>query len=828
LSGEPIARAGRPPGREEQDTQDTQYSGRPWADRRGPAKRPDNHQWKGHKVKNGDRITYETYEVGGLAAPAEILIDRYGFPHIYAADAYDAFFTQGFCVAQDRLWQIDLWRRRGLGLLSEVFGSSFIEKDRATRLFLYRGDMRSEWLAYGSDTKRVVAAFVAGINEYVALVEEKPSLLPPEFGLLGYRPAYWSPEDVARIRSHGLSRNVAEEVARARVLRDFEPRIEALRKVLEPSREPRVPEGLDLSLIPEDVLQVYELATTPVVFGEAAGPVPEGSNNWAISPRRTSTGRPILANDPHRAQSVPSLRYVVHLSAPGMDVIGAGEPALPGISIGHNGKITFGLTIFSIDQEDLYVYETNPGDPSEYLYRGRWEPMEVERQRVPVKGGEPVEVELGFTRHGPVVYEDPDKHLAFAVRAAWLEPGMAPYLGSIDYMRAKNWDQFLAAMNRWGAPGENQVYADVEGNIGWKPVGLVPRRPNWDGLLPVPGDGRYEWDGFLDADELPLELNPPRGWVATANEMNLPEGYPHEQKKVGFEWYAPYRYQRIAEVLDENPNFGLEDSARLQTDHLSIPARRIVARLEGLRSEDPKVEGALRMLREWNHVMAAGSSAAALFEVWYRLHLRPALLEATMAGAVVPEGWAEAVAAVIPFEEQAGDPRTDLRLIEEPDKFLGSESEETLKGILLRTLGDAVGYLESLLDLDWQGWKWGSLHQAFLVHPLAQLAGEKERQRLNIGPAPRGGSGDTVGNTAYRTEDFRQTGGSSFRIVVDVGEWDNSLVVNSPGQSGDPRNHHYADLFAIWAEDGSLPLLYDREKVEAATDKKIRLWPEER
>ena len=427
------------------------------------------------------------------------------------------------------MWQIDLWRRRGLGLLSEVFGPSFVEKDRAARLFLYRGEMRSEWLAYGSDSKRVATAFVSGVNEYVRLSREDPALLPEEFRLMGYLPSFWSPEDVARIRSHGLYQNLASEVERVLVLRDFGPEVEALRKPLEPPRDVAVPEGLDLSLIPADVLRVYELATEPVEFtggqsSHAKGM--EGSNNWAISPGRTTTGRPILANDPHRAQSVPSLRYAIHLSAPGMDVIGAGEPALPGVSIGHDGKIAFGFTVFSIDQEDLYVYETNPDDPSEYRYERRWEPMQAERQLIPVKEGDPVEAELKFTRHGPVIYEDKEKNIAFAVRAAWLEPGTAPYLGSVDYMRAGDWDGFLAAMNRWGAPGENQVYADTDGNIGWKPAGLVPRRPNWDGLLPVPGDGRYEWDGFLDADELPVEFNPPRGWVASANEMNLPEGYP--------------------------------------------------------------------------------------------------------------------------------------------------------------------------------------------------------------------------------------------------------------------------------------------------------------
>jgi penicillin amidase len=767
-----------------------------------------------------------SYAVGGLRAPVEILVDRWGVPHVYASSPYDAFFAQGFNAARDRLWQIDLWRRRGLGLLSEILGPSFVEKDRAVRLFLYRHDMRTEWLAYGSDTKRVATAFVSGINEYVRLACGDPDLLPEEFRLMGYVPSFWSPEDVARIRSHGLYNNLASEVERALAHGAFGPQVENQRKPLQPPLELTVPEGLDPSLIPSDVLRVYELATAPVEFsGEQSPPARslEGSNNWAVSPGRTATGRPILANDPHRAQSVPSLRYAIHLSSPGMDVIGAGEPALPGVSIGHNGKIAFGLTIFSIDQEDLYVYETNPEDPSEYRYRGRWEPMEVERQLIPVKGGDPAEAEFRFTRHGPVIYEDPEKNIAFAVRAAWLEPGTAPYLGSIDYMRARDWDGFLAAMNRWGSPGENQVYADTDGNIGWKPAGLIPRRPNWDGLLPVPGDGRYEWEGFLEADELPVEFNPPRGWVASANEMNLPEGYPHEEKKVGFEWYAPYRYQRIAEVLSANPASSLQDSLRLQADHLSVPARRIVARLRGLNPEDPETALAMRMLTSWDCVLRADSAPAALFEVWYRMHLREALLRRAMERIVEPGRLAEAISRVMRVEDQAGDARVDLEILEELDARLG---QEALTGVILSSLREAVGHMVRLLGADPTAWEWGRLHHAFLVHPLSPLAEGRTRERMDLGPVPRGGSGDTVGNTAYRLEDFRQTGGSSWRVVIDVGGWDDSLFVNSPGQSGDPASPHYADLFRPWSRDEAVPLLYSRRKVEAATERRIILEPE--
>ena len=513
------------------------------------------------------------YELPGLAAPVQIIVDRFGVAHIRAGCADDVFRAQGWNAARDRLWQLDFWRRRGLGLLAEVFGEELVERDRAARLFTYRGDMRAEWLAYGSDTKRVATAFTEGVNAWIDLTEREPDLLAVEFREVGYRPARWEPADLARIRSHGLSFNVEQEVARARTLHEFGAGVEDLRRVREPPVDLEVPEGLELGSIPDEVLRVYRLAKDPPLLHGPGDPAsPEGSNNWVVAGSRTATGRPLLANDPHRALSLPSLRYLVHLTAPGLDVIGGGEPALPGISIGHNGHIAFGLTVFAVDQEDLYVYETQPGRPREYRYADRYEPMRVVREAITVQGRPPVEVELLFSRHGPVVHEDAERGLAYAVRAAWLEPGTAPYLGSMDYMRARDWDGFLAAMNRWGAPGENQLYADPAGRIAWKPGGLVPRRPNWDGLLPVPGDGRYEWSGFADADELPVEVDPERGFIATANEMNLPEGHPSRHIPVGFEWSAPTRVGRIREVLGQTDAMSVADCVDLQNDVLS-PAR---------------------------------------------------------------------------------------------------------------------------------------------------------------------------------------------------------------------------------------------------------------
>ena len=765
-------------------------------------------------------------EVPGLSAPAEILVDRWGVPHIYAADQYDAFFVQGFNAARDRLWQIDLWRRRGLGRLSEVFGPAFVEQDRAARLFLYRGSMFREWLAYGSDAKRIAEAFTAGVNAFVALTERDPSRLPPEFELLDYRPARWAAEDVVRIRSHGLWRNVVSEVLRARSACTGDLDADRVRQPLEPAWTPALPAGLDPCTVPEGVLDVYLLAKAPVRFDAQGLPRvaeldPEqawrraratGSNNWAVAPSRTDTGRPILADDPHRSHAVPSLRYIAHLSAPGLNVIGAGEPALPGISIGHNERIAFGLTIFPMDQEDLYFYETAEGDPSRYRYGDRFERVRALRETIAVRGAEDEEVVLRFTRHGPIVHEEADSGRLWAVRAAWLEPGMAPYFGSVEYMRARNWDEFVAALNRWGAPSENQVYADVDGHIGYKPAGLLPRRPDHDGLLPVPGDGRHEWDDFHHMDALPVELDPDRGWVATANALTLPPDHPVDRVRVGFEWAAPWREERIAEVLAAGDPHRFAESVALQRDQVSLPARRIGAALAGIRPREEIDRRALELLRGFDGDLRADSAAAALFEVWFSRHLRSAV-----AAALLDADTAERVGSA--------DTRVAVRAVTRPGELLDTEARDKL---VRSTLIAAWADVAARLGWDPEAWRWGDLHRSHFVHPLAAVAAARDAElaaAMTLPDHPMGGSGQTPNNTRYGREDFLVRGGASFRMVLDVGAWDAGRMTNAPGQSGVPGSPHYGDLLEPWAELGSLPLLYSREAVEAATVRRIELRP---
>lgn len=745
----------------------------------------------------------ESYTVPGLEEPAEIIVDEWGVPHIYAATHYDAFFVQGFNAARDRLWQIDTWRRRGLGKLAEVLGAAYLQQDRATRLFLYRGDLYREWLAYGSDAKKIAQAFTAGINAYVELVYERPDLLPPEFGLLGYGPAKWRPSDVVRIRSHGLLRNVASEVRRARIICEAGLSTAGYWRKLEPAWTTEIPAGLVPCSIPEDVLQLYLLAKAPVLFNApqlAAAKaraleldLTRGSNNWTVSPRRSATGRPVLANDPHRGHSVPSLRYISHLVAPDLNVIGAGEPALPGISIGHNEQIAFGLTIFSIDQEDLYVYERSDKG---YRYRGEWRPFETISESVAVRGQEPVTMEFRFTRHGPVVYEN--QKLAFAVRAAWLDAGMAPYFGSVEYMRAGNWREFSGSLNRWGAPSENQVYADTSGNIGYKPAGLFPRRPNWDGLLPVPGDGRFEWDGYFDMDVLPAEYNPERGYSGTANSMNLPAAYPIEEFTMGLEWAEPWRYDRVMSTLASQPAHTLEDSAALQRDYRSLLAVKIIARLPAAADG-----AAMKMLRDWDATLSPNSAAAALYGIWLHRHLLPAFEQQ-----LVPEN----PTIVSPLGGFGA-----LRMMREAG---GAET-------VVATLDAAFEDAKILLGDEPAAWRWGALHEIRFRHPLQHLASGELADAMRYQAYPRGGSGNTTNNTRFGRKDFLVAGGASYRMVLDVGNWDAATMTNAPGQSGDPRSPFYDNLLEGWANDGSFPLIYSREKVETHRALTISLLPRE-
>ncbi|MCP3798187.1 penicillin acylase family protein [Allokutzneria sp. A3M-2-11 16] len=756
--------------------------------------------------------TPTTYAVRGLDQPVRMVVDKWGVPHIYALNSDDLFLAQGFNAARDRLFQMDLWRKRGLGQLAESFGPAWVAQDHAARMLLYRGDMEREWASYGPQAKQTITEFVNGINAYVDWVGQNPQALPEEFRKLGHKPARWAPEDVVRIRSHGLVRNLYSEIMRAMTTCLAGLDADRVRANLEPKWTTKVPDGLDACAVTEnagDVINTYRLGTQAVSFkGQKlelnAAEQQEGSNNWVIGAKKSETGRPVLANDPHRVLPAPSGRYIQHLSAPGLDVIGAGEPILPGVSIGHNGTAAFGLTIFSIDQEDLYVEQLDPANHGRYRFKDTWEPVRTVKEKIAVKGEAAREVDLNFTRHGVVLHTDQARHQSYALRSVWFEPGTSPYLGSLKYMGVKNLAQFREVMRTWGGPPENQVYADTKGDIAWLPGGMAPKRPAFDGLLPVPGDGRYEWEGYYDGEQLPRSVNPAKGFLATANEENLPEDYPRD-RKLGYEWADPFRSQRIHEVLGSKEKLSIQDSERLQNDQLSVVARRVTAALKDVTSTDPVAAKALQSLRGWNHVLDAKSGPAALYEVWRVKHLGAAVIAATVP-ALAQLG-------------QAPDPEVVLDVIEHPERWLGQDAKAKRDKLVVDTLAAAWRDTEKRLGADPAAWQWGTLHQTLFQHPLSG-----HLPNVDVGPFPRGGSADTPDAASFGP-DFKQTGGASFRMVLDVGNWDASRAINTPGQSGDPASKHYRDLASTWHKGEYFPLLYSRAAVERNATKVILLLP---
>jgi len=779
----------------------------------------------------------QALQVPGLSQPVEIRRDRWGVNHIYAATEQDLFFAQGYAAAKDRLFQFEMWRRQATGTVAEILGRRELERDRGARLHLFRGNLDAELAHYHPRGRAIVEAFVRGINAWIAETERTPSLLPIEFTMLGITPGRWTPAVVVS-RHQGLTSNVTGEVAAVRAMKAIGP--EAVRSLQYfQGGEPvfTLDPAIDLAAFPDDVLSVYDAFRNPVQFrpedvappfraAPATGPpismtAPDGggffvdprdigSNNWIISGSRTQSTFPILANDPHRAQSAPSLRYWVHLVAPGWNVIGGGEPVLPGVSIGHNEHGAWGLTIFGNDNEDLYVYETNPANANEYRHQGRWEAMQVVVDVIPVKGAKPETVELKYTRHGPVLYEDRAAHRAFALRAAWMEPGSAPYLASLRMNQARSWEEFREACSYNRMPAENMVWADRGGTIGWQAAGIQPLRRNWSGLLPVPGDGRYEWDGFLPVTALPHEVNPPRGFVVTANHYLFPNDYPWKEA-LHFTWADPYRASRIAEVLGSGRLFSVAETARLQNDDLSLPARALVPLTRDLALGAAAAQARDRLLA-WDCVLDRDSVAAGIYAMFQRR-----LLDNTRER-LVPQAARAAVGAGFISMKRVID------WLYAPDGRFGPDPTAARDALVAQSLEEAVAELTKRFGSGMSAWTYGQAryHHALIRHPLSAAVNGEIRARLDAGPVPRGGNGSTV--TATGNGD-NQTSGGSFKLIADTEDWDNSIGINTPGQSGDPASPHYRDLFDLWAKGRYFPVAYSRTRVESVTESVVRLDP---
>jgi penicillin amidase len=652
--------------------------------------------------------------------------------------------------------------------------------------------MEAEWQSYSPDTKAIATSFVQGVN---AFIRQCGGRLPVEFELLGFRPGEWKPEHcLLRIAGLLMIRNLTLEIARAEMVAKLGVTATQRFMPTEPFRRLDPDPEVDFKGLDRRVLEGYRAAISiPTLY--------QGSNNWVVDGTLTHTGKPLLASDPHRPVILPSLRYIVHLNGPGWNVIGGGEPALPGVAIGHNERAAWGFTIVPFDAVDAYIERTSPQNPNRYAYQGQWLDMRVEREQIRVKGqAQPVEVELKYTRHGPVLWEDPNGHRALAIRWTGQEPGTAGYLGSLALDRAGTWDQFLGAVARWKLPAENMIYADAGGDIGWIAGGLMPVRENWTGLLPVPGhSGRYEWKGYRTIEQLPQVRNPKRHYVATANHNILPPDYPYD---LAFDWAVPYRFERIDEVLGAGGKFTAADFQRLQHDETSLPARQLAGMLARLPAGDPpNAQAARKLLADWDHILSKDSAAALLFEVWLqKLKVR------YLSSQVSPEHLTLVSANLGLW--------TVIRLLLEAPGDLRER-------VFLESLEEAWKETQQLAGEDLAAWRWGKLHTITFRHPLARTGARKAV--FDRGPVERGG--DSYTPNATGGPDYRQNAGASYRHIVDLADWDRSVFTSTPGQSGQPGSPYYDNLLPLWAKHQYAPLVFSQKAVEASLGHRLVLQP---
>jgi len=725
----------------------------------------------------------------GLQEPVEVIRDRYGVPHIYAQNVDDLFFAQGYVMAQDRLWQLELWRRWREGLLAEIYGPEAFPYDARTRLLMNRGPFDdSEWTSYHPEGKRIFTAYANGIN---AFIEQNRDNLPVEFKLTGVEPGLWTAETVVRrwtsLSFPSTGDHAMNEIQLALAVAELGVEEANRRDAPLPWDDLTVPEGLDVSIIPENILDTMRagdgdpsapgrLPRLEIVepYRDRVSPtqtsslllrdelLEEGSNNWVISGALSTTGQVILSNDPHRRLENPSLRYYLHLNAPGWNVIGASEPPFVGVNIGHNERVAWGVTFAGIDANDVYVEELNPEDPNQVRWQEGWEPLRVLREEIPVKGEAPRTVEMKFSRHGPIFFEDPENHRAYAVRSLAHEPGTAAVLGSLRMDQAEDCEDFFDRAMYWKVPTHNLICGDVEGNIAFQASALTPDRDGWSGRLPVPGTGRYEWRGFRG--DLPRELNPERGFIATANNDTHPPGYKgrpvmfHSSEGVEFS-----RITRILQLLRSDQKYSIEDLQKIQLDAYSLRAAAEIQWFEGWTSEDSDVERARDLIANWDAVLARESAPAAIYFMW---------------------------------REEAEEAAYDL---ETPSDKRQALVEEGLR--------KAVDRLTKDLGSDWSQWRYGRVQVSAFPH---QLAAE-----FDIPTVERSGGLGTVAATSV-----------SIRQVLDTADWDRSVFSITPGQSGQPGSPYYGDLLQRWANNEYFPLVYSREAVDEHAAHRLVLQPE--
>ena len=802
----------------------------------------------------------------GLKGPVDIYRDPMGIPNIYATTQHDLFFAQGYIHAQDRFWQMDAWRHIGSGRLSEMFGKGQLETDTFLRTLGWRITAEQEYAELDDDSKAILNSYADGVNAY--LQDHDTTALSLEYAVLGllspdYKIEKWTPINSltwGKAMAWDLRGNMGEEIERA-----------VLRKTLSPEQVAELYPGYPqdhpviVNKIGENTsqtqnqtsqfvfdtqlagLDLTRLSDQVAVLDSVLGPKGDGigSNSWAVSGSRTATGMPLLANDPHLSIQMPSIWYQVGLhcmpasEACPYSVAGFSFAGVPGVIIGHNEKIAWGFTNVGPDVMDLYVEKVNPENPNQYEVNGQWVDFETRTETINIVGGEPIEVTVKLTRHGPVISEsygplkdqgDPkDKEFeAFKDRAGidlpqnyvialkWtaLAPS-TPFKAIWGFDRAQGWDDFRDAARNFHVPAQNLLYADVEGNIGYQMPGDIPIRAKGDGTLPVPGwTDEYEWTGLIPFEDLPYTLNPEEGYIATANNQVPPADY---SDFITHDWDYGFRAQRIVDMIRNAP--GKIDIAYIQSmqgDAFDANGPIFVPMLLSLKELPENQAEAQNLLKDWDYQDRAASGAAAVFNAFWR-HFLQNTFNDQLPERYWPDGgsrWNEIMRHMDGSSTWWDDVST-------------TDKVETREDIIRKSFEQGVAELEDIFGKDISSWNWGVMHASTFRNGTLGESGVGPIEALfNRGPYPTSGGEAIVNATGWSVRDGYETNWlPSMRMIVDLGDLTKSVTVHTTGQSGHAYSQHYADMAPLWAGIEYYPMYWSEQQVTSNTEGHLVLKP---
>ncbi|MBW4689511.1 MAG: penicillin acylase family protein [Komarekiella atlantica HA4396-MV6] len=808
-----------------------------------------------YTVRQSFAVESGTIQVPGIKAEVTVQRDNWGIPHIWAANSHDLFMAQGYIHAQDRFWQMDFWRHIGSGRLAEIFGSSQVETDRYLRTMGWARVAQQEIQQMDAEMKANLQSYADGVNAY--LTQRQGSALSLEYAVLqflnpSYKPEPWQPLHSltwGKVMAYDLGRNFESEIERTILLKTLTPaQVEEL--------FPSYPEDLPVILpgfrgrgvgsrglgagsreqgAGGEITTVLKSITQPMMALEkliGSTGIGIGSNSWVISGGRTATGKPILANDPHLAVQIPSIWYEIglHCTTKGAEcpynVTGFSFAGMLGVIVGHSDRIAWGVTNVQSDVMDLYIEKINPNNPNQYEVNGKWVDMQLVKETIQVAGSQPIVQTVRYTRHGPILSDvSPDlkqfnqnqrvklpQNYAVALRWTALEPSKLAY--SIGQMnRAQNWQEFRAAAQNFDVPAQNLVYADIEGNIGYQLPGKFPIRAKGEGRYPVPGwTDEYEWQGYIDFEQLPTSFNPSQGYIATANNLVASE-YPY---LITTDWVYGYRAKRITEMIEQQSQpISLDYVQQMQGDNRNLNAQMLVPLLQTISLNTPRQEAARKLLLDWDLQLGMSSPAAALFEIFWK-HLLADTFHDQLPQEYFPDGGDRWYAVIKNLAKQPNSIWWDNR---------NTQIVENRDQILRQAFTGAVDELERLQSKDPKNWNWGKLHTITFRNGTLGKSGVAPIEALfNRGSFPTAGNGETVNANRWRAnKSFEVTDIPSMRMIVDLDNLDNSLAIHTPGQSGHAFHQHYADMVDPWGKIEYHPMLWKPKTIVARTAATLRL-----